>query len=280
MSKNDFSVIRTNGPLPDPCGIDLEGMIEELWPAYVDSVGSLLSELELAALSLEQGSNTEENGRKIRRVLHSLKGEAGMCGVMDVHVLCHEAEFGFEELSGPESADMVLKVKDWITAAVDHVSKRGLSPAGQSQDTQAESASSKIRALVIDDDLVCRKGIEMILRDYCDCTFAVNGREGFELFEKQLGTGNPYELVTLDIQMPEMNGHETLEAIRRLEFSREIDGLDGVKVIMTTSQEESGHIFSAFKEGCEAYVVKPAGDKMLEEMAKLGLLKTTTGYAR
>ncbi len=279
MSKNDFSVVRTNGPLPDPCGINFEGMIEELWPAYIDSVGSLLSELESAALSFEQGNNTEEDGRKIRRVLHSLKGEAGMCGVMDVHVLCHEAEFGFEELSGPDAADMVLKVKDWIAAAVDYVSKQGFSSAAQPKDEQAESASSKIKALVIDDDLVCRKRLEMILRDYCDCTFAVNGREGFELFEKQLDTGNPYELVMLDIQMPEMNGHETLEAIRRLEFSREIDGLDGVKVIMTTSQEESEHIFGAFKAGCEAYVVKPAGDKMLEEMAKLGLL-TTTGYAR
>ncbi|MCK5171799.1 MAG: response regulator [Planctomycetes bacterium] len=175
---------------------------------------------------------------------------------------------------------MVLKVKDWIAAAVDHVSKRGFSSTAQSKDEQAESASSKIKALVIDDDLVCRKRLEMILRDYCDCTFAVNGREGYEFFEKQLDTDNPYELVTLDIQMPEMNGHETLEAIRRLEFSREIDGLDGVKVIMTTSREESKHIFGAFKEGCEAYIVKPAGDKMLEEMAKLGFLKATTGYTR
>jgi two-component system chemotaxis response regulator CheY len=84
----------------------------------------------------------------------------------------------------------------------------------------------------------------------------------------------PYPLITLDINMPELNGHETLEGIRRAEKECGIRGLDGAKVVMTTSESGSSHVFSAFKEGCEAYVVKAEmGDKLLDEIAKLGLLK-------
>jgi len=53
-----------------------------------------------------------------------------------------------------------------------------------------------------------------------------------------------------------------------------IKGLDVVKIIMTTSHDTSKHIFSSFRQGCEAYVVKSdVGDGLLDEAAKLGLLK-------
>ncbi|MHC4214261.1 MAG: hypothetical protein ACYSWP_12910, partial [Planctomycetota bacterium] len=53
-----------------------------------------------------------------------------------------------------------------------------------------------------------------------------------------------------------------------------IEGLDGVKVIMATSESKSSQVFSAFNEGCEAYVVKrDLGEKLLDEVAKLGLIK-------
>jgi HPt (histidine-containing phosphotransfer) domain-containing protein len=41
-----------------------------------------------------------------------------MIGLTDVQNVCHEAEDLFKEEGGqPDSADMVLKVKDWIEAA-------------------------------------------------------------------------------------------------------------------------------------------------------------------
>ena len=126
--------------------------------------------------------------------------------------------------------------------------------------------------LVIDDDPVCRKGTELLLADFCECTFAEDGKLGYQKFLEALDDGKPYDVVTLDIQMPEMDGHETLEAIRKTERELAIEGLDGVKIIMTTSQEEPEHVFGAFREGCEAYVIKPTAGKLYDEMVKLGLL--------
>lgn len=72
--------------------------------------------------------------------------------------------------------------------------------------------------------------------------------------KRSLEEQDPFTLITLDINMPKMNGHETLEVIRKAEEQRGIGGLDGVKVIMTTSESSSEHVFAAFREGCEAYV--------------------------
>jgi len=129
-----------------------------------------------------------------------------------------------------------------------------------------------IKTLVIDDQPVIRKHIEILLQDFCDCTFANDGSKGCQLFEQALDDGNPFELITLDIEMPVMNGHEMLANIRAIEEKKGIMGLDGVKVVMSTSLDDPEHIFSAFREGCEAYVKKiDMEKKLVEEIKKLGI---------
>jgi CheY-like chemotaxis protein/HPt (histidine-containing phosphotransfer) domain-containing protein len=279
MSSKDFSSVRKNGDLPDPRSVGTDAIIGDLWQVYVDSSGSLLSSLEKAALNLEASKNIDENNAVIRRVLHSLKGDSGVTGIGDIYELCHQAEFAFEELAISDATDMILRVKDWIEAAIKSISSGDLICAVDSI-APVKEESKVIRALVIDDDNVCRKHVEMVISSFCDCQFAHNGQEGLDAFKAAIQEGRPFDLVTLDIQMPVMDGHETLEEIRNYEREQNIIGLDGVKVIMSTSQDDAKQIFSAFRAGCEAYVVKSTlGEKMLDEMAKLGLLKETKTYA-
>jgi len=268
MDSKKFNVIRENGSLPDPRRIDTSGIISDLWEVYCDSASSGLNKLETAAMALEAGNNPEENAATIRRVLHSLKGDSGVTGLTDIYYLCHEAEYAFEELSSTEATDMILKVKDWITEAVTSI-KNGETIKDK---PSAENNVHLIKTLVIDDQPVIRKHIEILLKDFCECAFADDGSKGLELFEQALQTGRPFELVTLDIEMPVMNGHETLAMIRAIEEKNGILGLDGVKVVMSTSREDSQHIFSAFNEGCEAYVKKiDMEKKLVEEIKKLGI---------
>ncbi len=270
MDDKDFSAIRQNGELPDPRRINASAIISDLWEVYCDSASSLLSKLETAAMAIEAGRNTEENAATIRRVLHSLKGDSGVTGLTDIYYLCHEAEFGFEELSSSDGADMILKVKDWITEAVTSI-KNGDTLTDESVGFGDKKEDHKIKTLVIDDQIVIRKHIEVLLKDICNCSFAEDGSEGCKLFEQALQEGKPFDLVTLDIEMPVMNGHETLAMIRDIEEQNGIMGLDGVKVVMSTSLEDSKHIFSAFNEGCEAYVKKIEMEmKLVEEIKKLG----------
>ena len=273
MDKKDFSGLRTGGALPEAASLNTTDIIDNMWGTYKEAVTSLLGELEAAAMEIEAGQNVPDNLALIRRLLHSVKGDSGMIGFIDVHDLCHEAETVFEELSDKNvQADMVLKVKDWIQGVVDYVS--GIDIAVSKQEQTQEAKKRKLKALVIDDDEVCRIRLEMLLSDFFDCSFAVDGQEGLEKYIRSRDEGGPYDFITLDINMPRLNGHETLEAIRQFERDHGIGGLDGVKVIMTTSEGESKHVMKAFRDGCEAYVLKSnMGDKLLDEIAKLGLLK-------
>ncbi len=274
MEELSFRGLFDSGPLPDPSRIGGAGIVEEIWSAYLDAVQTHLEHLERAALALEAGTEVEQNTAAIRRLLHSAKGDSGMAGLRDVYTLCHEAESAFDALPTSRTrADMVFRVKDWIQEALAFLRSHGV----QAEATPPSSPvrREKIRTLVVDDDHLCRKRIRMLIESYCECTTARDGQKGYELFKTALEQGRPYQLVTLDIQMPRMDGHQTLAAIRRLEEQHGILGLDGVKIIMTTSHDAPEHVFAAFRRGCEAYVIKrDMGEKLLEEMAGLGLLRS------
>ena len=296
MGNGDFSGIRNKGPLPDPRQIkatsDLDGLMDE----YVESAASMLQELEAAALAHEAGKNREENAAAVRRILHKLKGEAGIVGIDEIYEFCHQAEFAMEELSDDERSDMLLRVKDWLDAAFQYLTgKTTIASREHTSESTTDSEyrpdqqssiesrlrskasaterSSGLKILIAEDDFTCRKLLQRFLSKYGDCFVAINGREAVEAVREAIDEARPYDLVCLDIMMPEMDGHEALEAIRQIENDHFIAGLDGVKVIMITALADSKSIIKAFRIGCEAYIVKPVNkEKLLEEMEKLGLV--------
>jgi two-component system chemotaxis response regulator CheY len=131
-----------------------------------------------------------------------------------------------------------------------------------------------MKCLIVEDDFTARKLLQMYLSDYGDCSIAVNGNEALDAVRRALDEGQPYDLICLDIMMPEMSGQEALKAIRQLEEERGIYGLDSTKIIMTTALSDSGNVKIAFKTGCESYIAKPVKkERLVREMAKLGLVK-------
>jgi two-component system chemotaxis response regulator CheY len=132
-----------------------------------------------------------------------------------------------------------------------------------------------MRSLVVEDDLTSRRVLQRFLSVYGNCEVAVTGTEAVEAFRKSRGERGPFDVICLDIRLPEMDGHEVLREIRRLEKEAGILGLDGVKVIMTTSLGTSGDVIPAFRSQCDAYLIKPFDrQKLMRELENLGLLPT------
>jgi two-component system chemotaxis response regulator CheY len=123
-----------------------------------------------------------------------------------------------------------------------------------------------MKALVVEDDSVSRKLLQSILLNHGECNVAVNGKEAMESFVSALAEKHPYDLICLDIVMPELDGLETLKKIREVESDVGIGGLDGVKVIITSQLADKEHILKAFREGSEAYLVKPLDRTKLAEL--------------
>ena len=86
-------------------------------------------------------------------------------------------------------------------------------------------------------------------------------------FRMALDAGQPYDLVCLDIMMPEMDGHAALKEMRALEESKGIDSTHGAKIIMTTALGDVKNVAAAYKALCDGYLVKPVDKAKL-----LGLL--------
>jgi len=130
-----------------------------------------------------------------------------------------------------------------------------------------------MRVLVVDDDFTSRRLMQHILLPYADCDSAVNGREAVDAFQHAWEQGRPYDLVCLDIMMPEMDGQQVLREIRSIEGSMNINALDGVKIIMTTALDNWGNVWGAFNGQCDGYLVKPYDKgRIIDELRSLGLV--------
>jgi len=118
-----------------------------------------------------------------------------------------------------------------------------------------------------------------MLSPYGICDSAVNGREALEAVEFAYENNEPYDLICLDIMMPEMDGQEALVRIRDMEESRGIHGLARSRVIMTTCLDDAQNILRAFSHGqCEAYLTKPVlPEKLSSQLRELGLCGKGSG---
>ena len=132
-----------------------------------------------------------------------------------------------------------------------------------------------MKSLIVEDDFAARRLMQIYLAPHGECSVAINGIEALSAIKLGIKENTPYDLVCLDIMMPEMDGMEALENIRKIEDENGIHGLDRVKIIMTTAKSQSKDIFGAFKTGCEAYLIKPIKKpELLSQIEKLGLSVT------
>lgn len=81
-----------------------------------------------------------------------------------------------------------------------------------------------------------------------DVDIAVNGVEAVNLLKKNY---DKYDMVLLDVMMPQMNGWETLKTIRKNNDTKYIP------VIMITAVNEEQKMISGLKTGADDYIVKP-----------------------
>jgi len=130
-----------------------------------------------------------------------------------------------------------------------------------------------MRSLVVEDDFVSRMILQKILLQFGVCDVVVNGKEAVQAFSMAVAEGNPYDLICLDIMMPEMNGTEALHLIRQKEIEMNLHPKDEVKIVMTTALDTAKEVIDAYyKGGCTAYLVKPIGKaKIIETIKELGL---------
>lgn len=135
-----------------------------------------------------------------------------------------------------------------------------------------------MRFLIVDDDFDSRRLVQKILHPYGYVDIATDGEEGIEAFQRALKEGEPYNLITLDIMMPNMNGQEALREIREMEKEAGVTAQNAAKVLMVTGLDDSKEVHDAFFLGdATSFIVKPIRKQhLIEEIAKLGVTLVKT----
>ncbi len=117
-------------------------------------------------------------------------------------------------------------------------------PAGS---PDGAAASGATRILVVDDVELNRS---MLSRRLERKGFQVDTAEGGREAIARIGAA-AYDLVLLDIMMPEVSGYDVLQEVRKTRSALELP------IIMATAKDQGEDIVSAFKLGANDYIVKP-----------------------
>ena len=117
------------------------------------------------------------------------------------------------------------------------------------------------KVLVVDDEAINRRLIRGVLayKAVCDCV--ETGQEALIAFTSAYETKNPYQVVLLDIAMPQMDGIEVVKAMRGYEETNGIRLGKGIPIIMVTAFKEP--FMEAFQEGADDYILKPVDQDTL-----------------
>jgi two-component system chemotaxis response regulator CheY len=131
-----------------------------------------------------------------------------------------------------------------------------------------------MKTLIVEDDFTSRLLLQTFLAGYGECHVAVNGTEAVAAFREACSKGQSYDLICMDIMMPEMDGQTALKEIRAIEEARGINPNHGTKVIMTTALDDIRNVVEAFKGLCDAYLFKPIDTaKLLQHLKNMKLIK-------
>lgn len=130
-----------------------------------------------------------------------------------------------------------------------------------------------MKVLIAEDDFTSRREMNRLLSKYGECDISVDGREAITAFNLALEANDPYDLVCLDILMPELDGYQVLRTIRTMEREKMVPEGKQSMVIMTSELSNDKNVMKAFELGCEAYAGKPIdSEKFEKELRKLGLI--------
>jgi len=118
------------------------------------------------------------------------------------------------------------------------------------------------KVLIVDDDLRNIFALSSLLeRQQMQVSFAENGRDGIEVLEKDPSI----EIVLMDIMMPEMDGYDTMRAIRR------IPKFKSLPIITLTAKAMKGDRDKCIAAGASDYITKPVDVAQLLSLMRVWL---------
>jgi len=130
----------------------------------------------------------------------------------------------------------------------------------------AARTRERLRLLIIEDDATTGLLMSYILRQHGETVLCETGEAGLAALRDGLELGEPFDLVVLDLFLPDMHGDAILKEIREEEFRRGIhDPREHCVVIINTANSDVDQLMHSLKNEPDGYLIKPINVALLVE---------------
>lgn len=248
------------------------------WNNTVDTCENLTSLVELANLNLKQNKDVhliliggyqsyeyKSEFNQLKSIAEGLNCPiAVLLNTTDDGVINQFVEVGINRhLTKPIIRKKLYdSLFDWF-----EVGKKVETAAQQKQQSLPAADASDLKILCVDDNPANLKLIAEFLSEYdLQTTLATNGVEAVDACKKE-----QFDLVFMDIQMPEMDGVEATRHIRKMKNNQA-----RTPIVALTAHAMKGEKEKLLNEGMDDYLTKPISQAQLEETIRKWTRKKLT----
>ncbi|MCO4781098.1 MAG: response regulator [Candidatus Cloacimonetes bacterium] len=129
-----------------------------------------------------------------------------------------------------------------------------------------------MKILIVDDEEFICEILTEFLSDYGEATIVTEGTKAIPTYKEAIEKNEPFDLVYLDVMMPDISGLEILKQIQANEIDKSED--EKTKIIMITSSYDPDNFFDSYRGGCQVFLTKPIRQNIIKEkLAQLGFEK-------
>ena len=143
----------------------------------------------------------------------------------------------------------------WTERRATAVRHGGINACHDAPVTEQPVSIEPIRALVVDDQELFRRGLVMLLSTEADIEVIGEASDG--IAGTEMATSLAPDVVLLDVRMPKRTGIEACRAIK--------EAVPSAKIIMLTVSDEEADLYEAVKNGAAGYLLK---DSSIEDVAQ------------
>ena len=128
--------------------------------------------------------------------------------------------------------------------------------------------------LIVDDSPAIRFHLRTLLRPYGNCDEAENGQDAVRKFSAAAAAGRSYNLILMDLMMPEMDGFTAIQQINALQDELNLPPEQRPNIAILSCKDDPQSLMRAhFDVGVEHYLTKPfTKQTLIETLENLGLL--------
>ncbi|KAH6643000.1 hypothetical protein C7974DRAFT_114348 [Boeremia exigua] len=134
--------------------------------------------------------------------------------------------------------------------------------AMQRVEAEATKGGKKIKVLVAEDNTTNQIVVMRMLKleDVYDVTVAKDGQEALDRVKESMEAGEPYNLIFMDVQMPNMDGLDSTRLIRQSGFS--------APIVALTAYAEESNVKQCMESGMDFFLSKPIRRPALKHVLK------------